>query len=189
MFCFTRVKGIIFDLDDTLVHAKLDFAAMKQEIACPHDDDILEYINTLAPEKREEATKLVLMHELRDAENSRLIAGAKDFIERAIEAGIPLAIVTRNCRRATQRKLELNAIPIEHVLTREDALPKPHPEALLKISNDWQIPEARIAYIGDYKYDIEAAHNAGMQAWLFEYCSKNTQYEKALRFIPAPLAQ
>lgn len=184
MFCFSLVKGIIFDLDDTIVHADLDFVAMKRAIACPAGHDILSFIEGLPSSEKADAEQLVLEHELKDAKASRLIDGALDFILRAKQKGLPLAIVTRNCRDATQIKLQQNDIPINLVLTREDALPKPHPEALLKIAGHWQLPTHEIAYIGDYKYDIEAAHNANMQAWLFEYSAKNVQYEDALRQIP-----
>jgi HAD superfamily hydrolase (TIGR01549 family) len=184
LFCFSDVKGIIFDLDDTIVHAELDFAAMKRAIACPAEHDILSFIESLPLPQKAEAEQLVLEHELKDAKASRLIDGALEFILRAKQESLPLAIVTRNCRDATQLKLHQNNIPIDLVLTREDALPKPHPEALLKIASYWQLPTHELAYIGDYKYDIEAAHNANMQAWLFEYSAKNVQYEGGLRQIP-----
>lgn len=186
MFCFTTVAGIIFDLDDTLVHANLDFTKMKKEIGCEPTDDILAFIAQLSCEKQKAlATQTVLQHELTDAQSSMLIDGALDFILRAKQHNLPLAIVTRNCREASEIKLRNNAIPIDLILTREDARPKPDPEALLKVAQHWQLPTHKIAYIGDYIYDIEAAHNANMQAWLFKVCSNNTQYERNLTHVPA----
>ncbi|MBT1451671.1 HAD-IA family hydrolase [Glaciecola sp. XM2] len=188
MFCFTKVKGIIFDLDDTLVHANLNFAEIKAAVGCAPEDDILTHIQNIScAEKRNEAAATVLRYELEDAQTSRLIRGAGHFVERALAAQLPLAIVTRNCQQATQIKLHQNDIPIDTVLTREDAAPKPDPEALLHIASMWrnerQFELSEIAYIGDYKYDIEAAHNAGMQAWLYTYCATNIRYEDGLRYI------
>jgi HAD superfamily hydrolase (TIGR01509 family) len=187
MFCFNNVQGIIFDLDDTLVHAKLDFVSMKREIGCQPEHDILTFIDGLSCAKSKAlAQNIVLQHELEDAKSSQLIKGALDFILRARQHALPLAIVTRNCRQAVAIKLKRNNIPIDLVLTREDALPKPHPEALLAIATQWRLPPANIAYIGDYIYDIQAAHNAKMQAWLFQHCSKNELYEAGLQHIPVP---
>jgi HAD superfamily hydrolase (TIGR01549 family) len=189
VFDFDKVKGIIFDLDDTLVHANLDFVAIKQAVGCDPEHDILTHIESIPCElARAEAEKTVLHFELADAQTSRLIPGALSFIQRAKQKGIPLAIVTRNCKPATLLKLKQNNIPIETVITRDDAKPKPHPEALLKVADSWQrhsrMNTLDIAYIGDYKYDIEAAHNANMQAWLYTHCSKNKHYEQGLQFIP-----
>nr|WP_136251366.1 HAD-IA family hydrolase [Ningiella ruwaisensis] len=188
MFDFSQVKGIIFDLDDTLVHANLDFKAIKAELACPEQDDILLHINDLSCQNEKRwANEVVLRHELEDAQTSRLINGANEFIQQAIQHELPLAIVTRNCLDATRIKLRNNLIPIDLVLTREDALPKPHPQALLKIAYQWQVPTQDIAYIGDYKYDIQAAHNADMQAWLFTYNEQAGSYKDCLTKVDKPL--
>lgn len=185
MFCFTKVAGIIFDLDDTLVHANLDFKQMKQEIGCDEAMDILTYIEQIESyDERENARQTVLRHELEDAHTSELITGALDFILNAQQRGIPLAIVTRNCREASEIKIRNNNIPINLLITREDARPKPHPEGLLKIAKRWQLPSQKVAYIGDYIYDIEAAHNANMQAWLYKSSLKSIQYADNLSFVP-----
>ena len=191
LFCFTKVKGIIFDLDDTLVHANLNFAKIKAAVGCPPNADILQYIEKIKCEKtKQKAHETVLWYELEDAKTSRMIAGAHTFIKQALAHELPLAIVTRNCREATQIKLESNDIPIDLVITREDAPPKPNPEALLNILNQWQndldISSGDLAYIGDYQYDIDAAHNAGMQAWLFTFNAKHESYENNLKYIPKP---
>jgi phosphoglycolate phosphatase-like HAD superfamily hydrolase len=169
MFDFNKVSGIIFDLDDTLVRTKLDFAALKRDINCPKSDDILTFIDNLPCEKaRKRASEIVLAHEIDDAKTSSWMPGAQRFVLNCLDRGLPLAIVTRNCKEATDLKIKQNDIPIELVITREDAPAKPDPTALLNIANQWSLPTLSIAYIGDYIYDIQAAHNANMQAWLFD---------------------
>ena len=76
-----------------------------------------------------------------------------------------MAIVTRNCREATAIKLANNAIPIDIVLTREDAPAKPDPTALLMVARQWQLNAEDCLYVGDFIYDQLAAENAGMK-WL-----------------------
>ena len=169
MFEFSRVKGIIFDLDDTLVKTSLDFGMLKKQIECPLDADILTYIEELScPNQQKLATDIVLQHELDDARTSKWMPGAKEFVQAAAEEGLPLAIVTRNCKAATELKVKQNAIPIECIITREDAPAKPDPTALLMIAAQWQTAPSELAYIGDYIYDIQAAHNGQLQAWLFD---------------------
>lgn len=184
LFDFSKVKGIIFDLDDTLVKTSLNFAAIKRDIGCPAHADILTFIDTLAcPLEQKKAHKTVLSHELHDAQTSTWLPGAKCFVQKAKDKALPVAIVTRNCREATAIKIRKNSINIEHVITREDAPAKPDPTALLSIANEWQIDTADIAYLGDYIYDIQAAHNAEMQAWLYKYHSNHDSYEACLTRI------
>lgn len=186
MFCFNSVKGIIFDLDDTLVRTSLNFRALKQKIGCPNNEDILSFIEQIHDISEKEAAKqTVLQHELKDAMTSVWIDGAEAFVEQAKDKGLPLAIVTRNCRQATQLKLQKNRIDIDLVLTREDAAPKPNPQALNSIAKTWHLPKSSIAYIGDYIYDIQAAHNANMQAWLYKDAGldKRASYAQRLHLI------
>lgn len=178
------MQGIIFDLDDTLVKTSLDFAAIKRDIGCPVNADILTFIDNLSCSvQQQEASKIVLEHEMHDAQTSLWLPGAEAFVEDAKLNGLPLAIVTRNCRQATDIKLSKNKIAIEHVITREDAPAKPDPTALLSIAKSWQIEPQKIAYLGDYIYDIQAAHNADMQAWLYKYQTGSENYRDALSYI------
>lgn len=171
-------------MDDTLVRTNLNFSAIKRAIACPPSADILTYISQIpCPERQEKAHNVVLEHELNDAQTSFWLPGAEAFVASAKEQGLPLAIVTRNCREATQMKLKNNNINISTVITREDAPAKPDPTALLRIADSWQIDAPKIAYLGDYIYDIQAAHNANMQAWLYEYQTGNDEYQACLSFI------
>ena len=184
-FQFSQVAGIIFDLDDTLVKTTLDFAAIRRDIACPSELDILTFIDNLpCLEQQREAKRIVIEHELHDAHSSTWLPGAKAFVERAKRMELPLAIVTRNCREATKIKLSKNSIAIEHVITREDAPPKPDPTALINIAQTWQIEPRNIAYLGDYIYDIQAAHNADMQAWLYKNQSGIQDYGDCLSYVP-----
>ncbi|MFT5277514.1 MAG: HAD superfamily hydrolase (TIGR01509 family) [Glaciecola sp.] len=178
------MKGIIFDLDDTLVKTNLDFGAIKHDIACPSNEDILTFIGNIAcPSMKSRAHNTVLEHELHDALTSTWLPGAQEFVQAAIQQDLPLAIVTRNCREATNIKIKNNEISIKQVITREDAPAKPDPTALLKIAAQWDIDVKHIAYVGDYIYDIQAAHNAEMQAWLYKYQAEKKDYKDCLSYI------
>lgn len=192
MFSFANVKAIIFDLDDTLVKTTLNFTQLKAEIGCVEEDDILSFIaNINCPTAQAKAHQTVLDHELNDAQTSVWMPGALTFVQEAKAAKLPLAIVTRNCQQATHIKIANNSIPISIVLTRDDAPAKPNPSGLLSIANRWQIPPSDIAYIGDYIYDIQAAHNAQMQAWLYKQSTNVSvnDYHKNLYYVAPEVAK
>lgn len=165
-----KPRAFIFDLDGTLVESDLNFALMRTEIGCPEDEDILTYIANLdSSAKRHHAEQMVLQQELQDAYCAKWINGAQRFVMELYQQRIPMAIVTRNCRAATNVKVNSNNIPIKTIITREDAPAKPDPTALLMIAQEWGIIPSDIAYVGDYIYDIQAANNAGMQAWSYRF--------------------
>lgn len=163
----TNIAGIIFDLDGTLVASQLDFTLLREQVGCPADMDILDYVANLPAQPQQQALDIIEHHELEDAQSSHWLPGAQNLVNAIIQLGLPVAIVTRNSPKAAQIKLNNNQIPIETLLTREDAPAKPDPTALLQIAQQWQVDPETIIYVGDYKYDLEAARNAGMQAYLY----------------------
>lgn len=163
----TQVAGVIFDLDGTLVDSQLDFNWLRKQVGCPEGMDILTHVHGLDDHAQANAHHIIEQHELDDAQQARWLPGAKVLVERIQSLALPMAIVTRNSPVAAQIKMRNNQIPIEWVITRADAPPKPDPTALLNIANQWQIPPANIMYVGDFKYDLQAANNAGMQGCLY----------------------
>ncbi|WP_144391737.1 HAD family hydrolase [Pleionea sediminis] len=161
------ICGFIFDLDGTLVSSSLNFKTIKQELDCPPDQDILEYVESLPSTDKHKATKLIEQYELEDARNAQLIPGAREFLTYLVEMKVPTAIVTRNSTEAAQIKVNNTKLPVTQIITRHDAAPKPNPESLVLLAKQWQIRSENLAYIGDYIYDIQAARRANMKALLY----------------------
>lgn len=162
------IHGVIFDLDGTLVSSELDFSLIKAQIGCPDNEDLLDFIAQLpSPYMREEAMNIVHQHELLDAQHATLLPGVSEAISLLNDRNIPMAIVTRNFDKAAALKLKNNPLPISTVLTRSDAPAKPDPSALNAIATLWNISADNLLYVGDYLYDIQAAHNANMRACLY----------------------
>lgn len=160
------INGVIFDLDGTLVESSLDFRRIRADVGCPEGEDILSFVDAITcPDKQQHAHNIIRKHELADAHSAKWLPNGRAMVEKAQQHNLPMAIVTRNSPEATRIKLSNNAIPIELVLTRDDAPPKPDPTALLMVAEQWQLPPANCLYIGDFIYDQQAAENAGMK-WL-----------------------
>lgn len=173
-------SGVIFDLDETLLTADINFAAIREEIGCEKGKDILEHVESLPdPVQRQAFHDFIREEELRDAHTATWIPGAKAFVERLHDNQIPTAIVTRNSAEATKVKLSNNQVPIDLVLTREHAPAKPDPTALLNIASTWDMQPQKIAYVGDFIYDVLAANNANMHACLFLRREKEAYSELA----------
>ncbi|WP_151669692.1 HAD family hydrolase [Nitrincola schmidtii] len=164
-----HIKGIIFDLDGTLVTSSLDFIAIKQEIGCPDHADVLAFVNSLPMHEQQKAMEVIHHHEMQDAHTSEWIPSAQSFVQKCSEKLIPMAIVTRNSHHPTRVKVARNAIPIQHIVTRETSKPKPDPTALLNLAAQFQLPVASVLMVGDYKYDLQAGRNAKMPTCLVNF--------------------
>ncbi len=161
------VFGVIFDLDGTLVHSSLDFQALKDAVNCPPGIDLLAHVDDQPSSQRNAYLSVIEDHEMQDAKEAGWICGAEAFVQRLQAQGLPMAIVTRNFSKAAQLKISNNRIPIDLVITREDAPAKPDPTALLEIAEQWQLEPQHLIYVGDYLYDVQAAANAGMRSCLY----------------------
>lgn len=162
-----QVRGVIFDLDGTLLTTRLNFTHIKKQIGCGHDEDPLDFIDAIpCPVSRADALEKVHQHEQEDAEDSEWIPGAQQFINLLAQEGLPMAIVTRNSIAATQTKVSRHNMPIALVKTRECGPAKPSPDVLLEIASQWSLAPENVMMVGDFIYDIEAARNAKMLSCL-----------------------
>ena len=167
-----HIRGIVFDLDGTLVSSSLDFNLIRLELDCPPDIDLLSYVEGLSSEAKLKAEEIIQRHEQEDAEQSEWLPGAQQFVERCLDCEIPLAILTRNSEYSSNKKIEKNNIPIPLLFTRENLQPKPNPSALHEIATLFSLPHQSILMVGDYKYDLEAGRNANMPTCLVNYEGK-----------------
>ncbi|WP_158545173.1 HAD family hydrolase [Bremerella cremea] len=169
MTALAHLRGIIFDMDGTLVDSGLDFTAMRKEMGLRPGLPILEQLAALSQDERVVKEAILHRHEMAGAERAKLIEGADRLLAALAATGRPLAIVTRNSRETTAYTLDrLKLTPFfDIVICREDGPHKPDPWAILEICRRWQLTASEVVMIGDFELDIQSAHNAGCPSVLF----------------------
>ena len=180
LLALSAIRGIVFDLDGTLVSSSLNFSWLKQTLACPLDQDLLAFVETIEDtSERDKASQFICEHEMQDAQQAFALTGAVELVRYIAQREMPMAVVTRNSKFAAQLKMSQNDLPISRLISREDYPPKPAPDALLAIAQSWQLPAQAILYVGDYHYDVQAANNAGMVACLINHGVATTYQDEA----------
>ncbi|MBU2897414.1 HAD family hydrolase [Vibrio hepatarius] len=165
-----KIKAIVFDLDNTLVSSSLNFKWLRSQIGCPESIDLLTFIDNIGcSQSAQKAKKLVLKHELDDANHSTPMQGCHDLLSYIEQNKLYTAIITRNCYEASQRKVAQHKLNISRIISREHFPPKPAPDSLLALADEWQLSSPQVLYVGDYVYDLQAASNANMPSCLITH--------------------
>jgi len=168
----SAIKAVVFDLDNTLVSSSLDFSNIREQIGCPSNEDLLDYVDSLTGGDKLAANQIILDHELNDALSATKLTGTDEILALLSSLGMPVAIVTRNCQLAASLKLKHTQLDIPLVLTRENHRAKPAPDALIHLSDEWGLPTTNMLYVGDYIYDLQTAQNANTMSCLVSYGKK-----------------
>ena len=177
-------QGIVFDLDGTLADSRLDFAAMRAGTGCPTGTGLLEFVDGLPSEaEREKALAVIHHYEMEGARRATWVDGAEPVCQSLRESGLPIGIFTRNSREAATLMSETLAIPFDVLIAREDAAAKPDPEGLLKIAEQVGLAPQQMLCVGDFRYDLEAATNAGMESCLYDPTGDSPHREMATHVI------
>ena len=161
-----KINGILFDFDGTLTHpGSIDFDAIKKEIGCPLNGYILEYIEKQTPERRAKLRKILESWEDDAAEESVPNDGAEVCLSTLKQWGMPIGIFTRNSMRSVQialRKFKsISEKDFDPIISRENSIPKPHPDGVLIAAGKLGIPASELLVIGDFRFDIIAGNTGG----------------------------
>ena len=182
----SRVQGFLFDLDGTLIdsmphhhdawvawHARrglsIDADAFFVATAGRSNDEILAdmFPQASADERLAMAHEKEALYREIAAPKLALIAGAQQFIDASLAAGIRLAV----CTASTPENMALAfaRFPIdrwvETVVSPADGLRgKPHPDIFLEAARRLGLEPARCIVFEDAPLGIEGARRAGMGA-------------------------
>lgn len=162
-----RIRGVIFDLDGTLVDSRLDFDQMRREMGLPPGQPVLEALVQLAGDEARRCWAILQRHEAAGARRATLIPGADELLLRLAARGIRCGVFTRNSRRLTREVLGRLGLTVEPVVCREDGPVKPDPAGVLAICRGWGLGTREVLVVGDFRFDIEAGRRAGARTALF----------------------
>jgi HAD superfamily hydrolase (TIGR01509 family) len=167
-----RPRAVLFDMDGTLTRPMLDFPRIKAEMGIG-GRPILEALAEMEPSARGAAEAVLLRHEQQAAAGSTLNEGCKDVLGWLTDRAIGVALITRNSRASVATVLQRHALRIDVTVAREDAPPKPNPQALLMACERLGVTPRDAWMVGDGQYDIEAGGAAGVRTvWVSHGRSK-----------------
>ena len=183
MIGLSRTDAVLFDLDGTLVHSPIDFAAMKaavRAIAARHGvadltaTDVLGLLTQASGRIaqadrvrfRDEAEAAILSEELRAAREVVAAPGAPEVLGRLRDAGKKIAVVTRNSRQIARTVLADLALVHDVLVAREDTpRPKPAPIHLRLALVRLRVSPRNAVFVGDHAMDALGGRRAGMRTF------------------------
>lgn len=197
------MKGVIFDLDGTLVDSKIDFRKMKRrnikllEASGVEPGLLTEEMLNYDIEKRaikdlrtkgvseeeiqrifQKTAEIMNETELEAIKDVKLVNGVVETLEKLKRLGLKIGIITRSCREYTNRILEKFGLDklIDAVATRNDVLkPKPDPKHPRYLMKILGVKPSETVLIGDHPMDALCAKNVGMRFFLIT--KRNTNFK------------
>ncbi len=159
-------------MDGTLTVPVHDFDAMRRELGLPFGLGTLEGLAALPPEERKARRAQLDEIGWRYVALARPQSGALELLESLKARGGQLGLVTRNGRRNTLGTLErigcAHFFAPESILTRDEAEPKPSPQAVLRLLTGWGASPHEGVMVGDAVYDVQAGRAAGTATVLID---------------------
>jgi len=185
------VKGVVFDLDGTLIRSSVDFKAMKRRMidilaryGVPRellgtDKTTVENLRRaeriwdemgVDQEVRRKALREVeeVMNEaeLEALPTVEAIEGVREALEKLRGKGLKLAVLTRGHQTYAVEALRRAGLLelIDVILTRDTVRkPKPDPEALLEAAKRLGLGIDEIIFVGDHPMDSACAEGASVR--------------------------
>lgn len=162
----TERRAWIFDLDGTLTRPVHDFAYIRKELGIAADDDILETIAVQPDERKRTMIAQLDVMERHFASQAAPAEGVISCLTHLNSCGCKLGILTRNTKELAI--LSLKAIGLdhlfrfEHILGRDEVNPKPAPDGINFLLNQWDMPVECGVMVGDFHFDLLSGRAAGV---------------------------
>lgn len=194
------IKGILFDLDGTLLYTNdlviksfqhtlknvLNQDVTKEEIIPYFGEPLLDTLNRYSSEKIEELTTTyrAYNHENHD-ELTKIFPGVKEGLKSLKNEGYLLGVVTAKINPVAKRGLDLFDIyPYfdTFIGAYDTEKHKPNPEPIFKALENLKLKPEEVLMVGDTPFDILCGKNAGVSTAIVNY-SEHTK-EKLLKYEP-----
>jgi HAD superfamily hydrolase (TIGR01509 family) len=156
-----KIKGVIFDLDGTVVENDYDWPGIREALGTG-ENSILGYLDALEEPERSEKWAILETHEAEQTEASVLRQGVRELLALLRARGIAAALVTNNSRKNAAYLLEKFRLDFDCVITRESGLWKPSGAPFLEVLRTLGLEPEVCGVIGDTRFDVLAALDAGI---------------------------
>ncbi|MDH7512180.1 MAG: HAD-IA family hydrolase [Clostridiales bacterium] len=160
-----RIRGVIFDLDGTIVEAAYDWSRIRADLGTS-GLPILSYLDSLEEPERSRKWRLLREYEDEATRKARLKKGTREFLHFLTRRGLKKALVTNNSRRNVRFLVRKFRLEFDHVLSRESGLWKPSGAPFKEVMRKLGLKKGECAVVGDSLFDLQAAEEAGIE-WVF----------------------
>ena len=201
-----QIKGVIFDLDDTLYSEKeyvaSGFKAVSDYFGGGYEDKLWQYfqagkpaIDELIQEFGRDATEVTALKVYRRHKPKiHLYDGVKEMLENLRQSGIRIGIITDGRPEGQRNKIEVLGLDdmVDDIIITDELggvqFRKPCDIAFRIMLTRWQLNPADVVYVGDNMIkDFQAPQQLGMmRLWLknidglhydkFSYANKNMRF-------------
>ena len=156
-----KLKGVIFDLDGTVVDVPYDWPQIKKELKT-QGEPILYFLSSLEEPERSIKWKLLEKYENEATSRAVLKEGIPEFLEFLAQRGIKRALVTNNSYRNVSYLLDKFNLKFDCLVSRENGIWKPSGAPFSTALKKLRIKKEESCVIGDADFDILAANEAGI---------------------------
>lgn len=156
-----RLKGILFDMDGTIVDTDYDWTQIKNELGTG-GKPILVYLKTLEEPARSIKWQILEKYERNATRKAVLKEGIPEFLEFLQAKNIKTALITNNSKKNVNYLLKKFQLIFDLVIARESGLWKPSGKPLIAAMKKLKIKKNEACVIGDSKFDMLAAVSAGI---------------------------
>lgn len=157
----TKFKGVIFDMDGTVVDVPYDWNKIKAELKT-QGKPILVYLRSLEEPEKSEKWKVLEKYEDEATRKAELKQGMRKFLDVLSKKGVKRALVTNNSQKNVSFLLRKFNLEFDCVLSRESGLWKPSGAPFIEALKKIGLRREECCVVGDSHFDIKAANEAGI---------------------------
>jgi len=155
------IEAVIFDMDGTLVDSSYDWPAIRRRLGVT-GASIIDDLNGLPEPDRSQRWAELEEIEATATAGATIHEGAHELLEVLAEHRLSTALVTNNSDANAQRLLERFGLIFNVIVTRDSGLWKPSGAPVKEAAQRLGIAPDRCLGVGDSRYDILAAREAGL---------------------------